>query len=54
MSAHHDGHSHESDVKAGFLGLVLGFLAVFVIVASTALVTHAVHSRAPAAEAPRQ
>lgn len=55
MSAQHDdGHAHGSDTKAAFLGLILGFIALFIIVGGTAWVTNAIYtsSDAPAQAQP--
>lgn len=38
----HDTHeSHGSDMKAGFLGLVIGAVCIFVILFSIVKITHA-------------
>jgi hypothetical protein len=49
MSTEHEGHVHASDTKAAFMGLILGFIALLIIVGSTAWVTNYLYTRDAAA-----
>ena len=41
MNAPHDAHdTHAGDMKAGFLGLIIGGICVFVILFSIVKITH--------------
>jgi len=41
MTESHDAHeTHASDMKAGFLGLIIGAICVFVILFSIVKITH--------------
>ena len=54
MTESHDAHeSHASDMKAGFLGLIIGAICVFVILFSIVKITnHHYASEKPAATQP--
>jgi hypothetical protein len=54
MNAHdHDSHSHGSDMKAAFLGLIIGALVLLGIVTTIVKLTNAkyAHEKPAAAEA---
>jgi hypothetical protein len=53
MTAHdHDHHPHGTDMKAAFLGLIIGVIALFVIVRAIVAMTNAKYANErPAAEA---
>jgi hypothetical protein len=49
---HHDSHSHGSDAKAAFLGLILGAIVLFGILRTIVALTNAKYAKEkPAAEA---
>lgn len=52
MADQHDSHSHRSDTKAAFLGLIIGALVLFGILRTIVALTNAKYNREkPAAEA---
>ena len=55
MTAHdHDSHSHGSDMKAAFLGLIFGVIVLFGIVRTIVYLTNAKYvGERPAAESAR-
>jgi hypothetical protein len=52
MTAHdHDSHPHGSDMKAAYLGLIIGAIVLFAIVRTIVFLTNAKYAREqPAAE----
>jgi hypothetical protein len=49
---HHDTHSHGSDAKAAFLGLIIGAIVLFGIIRTIVALTNAKYANEkPAAEA---
>lgn len=54
MADHHDSQPHGSDMKAAFLGLIIGAIVVFGILRTIVALTnaHYAHEK-PAAEATR-
>jgi hypothetical protein len=54
MADHHDSHAHGSDMKAAFLGLIIGAIVLFGILRTIVALTnaHYAHEK-PAAEATR-
>jgi hypothetical protein len=49
---HHDSHSHGSDAKAAFLGLIIGAIVLFGILRTIVALTNAKYAKEkPAAEA---
>ena len=54
MADQHDSHSHGSDMKAAFLGLIIGAIVLFGILRTIVALTHAHYEHEkPAAEATR-
>jgi hypothetical protein len=52
MAHDHDSHTHGSDAKAAFLGLILGAIVIFGIIRTIVALTNAKYSHEkPAAEA---
>jgi len=46
---HHDQHTHSSDMKAAFLGLIIGAIVLFGIVRTIIALTNAHYAREKAA-----
>ncbi|HSQ30220.1 MAG TPA: hypothetical protein VLN49_10235 [Gemmatimonadaceae bacterium] len=54
MADHNDSHPHGSDMKAAFLGLIIGAIVIFGILRTIVALTNAKYSHErPAAEATR-
>jgi uncharacterized membrane protein YdjX (TVP38/TMEM64 family) len=54
MADQHDTHSHGSDTKAAFLGLIIGAIVLFGILRTIVALTNAKYAHEkPAAEATR-
>lgn len=52
MADHNDSHSHGSDMKAAFLGLIIGAIVLFAIVRTIVAMTNAKYAHEqPAAAA---
>ena len=54
MADNHDSHSHGSDMKAAFLGLIIGAIVLFGILRTIVALTNAKYAHEkPSAEATR-